>query len=161
MLWFINLSLYTPWMQVGEWRYHHYHQLYSPWWALASFTTLLHPALSSTLPVQPLTPITTSSNHLVHGCPFLLLENNLPFNILLGIRSSDILSTCPSHVSSVLSRTLQYHALQSVHLILHYSVFSIHIYPILLSKDLRTFSSATVSDHVSAPYVMTGHTNVL
>jgi hypothetical protein len=62
--------------------YHHQHC--SPWWALASFTPLLQPTLSSPLPLQPLTPITTRSvttlsNHLLRGRPFLLLENNLPF----------------------------------------------------------------------------------
>jgi hypothetical protein len=67
-------------------------QRYSPWWSLASLTTLLQPTLSSTLPLQPLTSITTKSiitlsGHLVRGRPFLLLENNLPFNVLLGIRS--------------------------------------------------------------------------
>ena len=42
---------------------------YSPWWALASSTTLLQFALSPTLPLQPLAPITTMSNHFVRGRP--------------------------------------------------------------------------------------------
>ena len=74
------------------------HQHYSQWRALASFTTLFQPSLSSTLPLQPLTHITTLSNHLVHGCPLPLFGNNLTFKILLSICSSNIFSTCPSHL---------------------------------------------------------------
>jgi hypothetical protein len=51
------------------------YQHYSSWWSLASITTLLQPAVSSAVPLQPLTLITTLSNHLVHDGPFLLLEN--------------------------------------------------------------------------------------
>jgi hypothetical protein len=58
-------------------------------------------ALYSSSPSDPITIQSTTmlSNHLVCGHCFLLLENNLSFSILLGIHSSDILSTCPSHLS--------------------------------------------------------------
>ena len=66
--------------------------------ALQPLVDFLQLALSSTLPLQPVTPIITLSNRLICGRPFLLLESNLFFNILLVIHFSGILSTCPSHL---------------------------------------------------------------
>ena len=58
--------------------------------------------------------------------------------------------------------------LQKVNYTLQYIIHSTlsHIGPkvflnILLSKDLRAFSSANVSNHISAAHVTTGHTTVL
>ena len=70
------------------------YQHYSSWWALASITTLLQPAVSSAVPLQLLTPITILSNHLVHDCPFLLLENYtvrfLMFSVITNIYNKKI-----------------------------------------------------------------------
>jgi hypothetical protein len=128
---------------------HHHHQCYSPCWSLPSFTTLLQLAPSSALPVQPsCMPLSLPSS----GKEFLFQRScgQLLFKHVPAILPSD------------LSQTL-YHALQSIYLVLCYSVLSPHLYPIqvkiflniLLSKYLRAFSSAAVSDHFSAPYVMT------
>jgi hypothetical protein len=66
---------------------------------LTFFTTLLQPALSSTLPLQSRHEV---NHHIVQpSCMGLsiLLEKNLPLYINLSIRSFDILSTCPSHLT--------------------------------------------------------------
>ena len=129
------------------------------------------------VPLQSLATITAKSiaahhtvNHLVCGCALLIQENNHSFSILSGIYSLNILIMCPSHLilcvftnltmsrpsNSSFNSTLQ----QFLHSPLCYT--GPKIFPnILLVKNLRAFSSSTVSDHISVPQGTTGLTSVL
>jgi hypothetical protein len=68
-----------------------------PWVSLGLL--YIYPSSSLSILSPPsYSKLSTSSNHLLRGLPFLLLEYSLPFNILFGIALSSILSTYPNHL---------------------------------------------------------------
>jgi len=84
---------------------------YNPLWVLAFSAIFLHSILSLLSFLHPLIPIiwissSSSSNHLFHGCPLILLPIGFHPNILLGILPPSICITCPSQAILLLFKNL-------------------------------------------------------
>lgn len=105
---------------------------YSPWLVLASFTTLLQTVLS----LYSSSPASGFPHHQVPFFFWIIISlSTFYWAYFHSIFSPHVLPI----LSCVLSRTLQYHALQSKNVVLRHDKLSINLYPIHVRRFLLIF----------------------
>ena len=148
--------------------------LYSPGWALASFTIRLQASRSLALSLHSFIPIflrsvDTSCSHLIFGLPHCLVAYSFPYNIFFRIAVCCILSIWPSHcilwhfINLTMFSPLIIASNSLFRRILHNSFYFTGPYifrSIFLSNTAYSLSSPTVSVHDCEPQVTAGRTDV-